>query len=66
MDEDTTYDIYLHDDRTLNLETNLEAALSNNISRDKQIKVLLVVSPLAYRDVFKIEGRNRENSLKSL
>ena len=61
MDEDTTYDIYLHDDRTLNLETNLEAALSNNISRDKQIKVLLVVSPRAYRDVFESEGGNREN-----
>ena len=45
MDEDTTYDIYLHDDRTLNLETNLEAALSNNISRDKQIKVLLLFRP---------------------
>ena len=66
MDEDTTYDIYLHDDRTLNLETNLEAALSNNISRDKQIKVLLVVSPRDYRDVFESEGGNRENSLKSL
>merc|ERR1719297_269073 len=31
--DDTTYDIYLHDERTLDIDTNLESAFINNANR---------------------------------
>ena len=36
LQDDTTYDIYLHDERTLDFGTNLESAFVQNAAANKQ------------------------------
>ena len=73
-EDDTTYDIYLHDERTLNVSTNLDAAYKNNVTskaKHREFDSFSCETPPGYEEsiyrqrILKLQGRPNSAYLSS-